>query len=375
MDFKEFKGGRQRSFFGYFVVGVVGAVVGAFTVLLFAPAGLFPSSSAPVQTPTTTQVQKVEGRSEKVSITTDVSTAAAAVSPSVVGVVTTKLERNLYDQTKKTQGVGSGIIVDASGYILTNNHVANMSASSITVMTSDGKEHKATPVWSDPALDLSVIKVETTGLSPAKMGDSSVITVGEPAIAIGNPLGLTFQRTVTSGIVSAINRTLEIERGVFMEDLIQTDASINPGNSGGPLLNIKGEVIGVNTAKVSTAEGIGFAVPINIIKPVLESIIATGKFEAPYIGITGFDKEISGYYGLDVKAGVYVAKLDRVGPAALAGIREKDIILQVDGKPTNTMMDFREALYLRKPGETVKVKVQDSKGATRDIDVTLKKHS
>lgn len=366
MDFKDFKGGRQRSFFGYFVVGLTGAVVGAFLVLLFAPANIF----QPSPTPTAPQAVKVE--EQKVSIETDVSSAASKVSPSVVGVVTTKLEKNLFEQTKKTQGVGSGIIVDASGYILTNNHVASMKSNSITVMTSDGKEHSATPIWADEGLDLSIIKVEGSTFISATFGDSKIVKVGEPAIAIGNPLGLTFQRTVTSGIISAINRTLEVEKGVFMEDLIQTDASINPGNSGGPLVNIKGEVIAINTAKVSTAEGIGFAVPINIIKPVIDSIVKTGSFETPYIGITGIDKEVSRYYGVDITSGVYVVKVDRKGPAGSGGIiKQGDVILEVDGKTINTMMEFKEAIYLKKPGEDVKLKIKDSKEETKELSITL----
>lgn len=366
MDFNDFKGRKRGSFLGYFIVGLIGAVVGGFLVLVFAPGVLV----QPTQTPTpSTGTTKVEEK--KISITTDVSSAASSVSPSVVGVVTTKLEKNLFDQTKQTQGVGSGIIVNDKGYILTNNHVASINASSITVMTHDGKEHKAKAVWADPSLDLSIIKVEAEGLTPVKMGDSKVITVGEPAIAIGNPLGLTFQRTVTSGIVSAVNRTLEVERGVFMEDLIQTDASINPGNSGGPLVNIKGEVIGVNTAKVSTAEGIGFAVPINIIKPVIESIVTTGSFESPYIGISGLDKEVSGYYGYDIKTGIYIVKSDRRGPADKADIKAGDIILAADGKEVNTMTEFKEILFLKKPGDTIKLKIQKSSGDVKDVDITL----
>lgn len=367
MDFKDFKGGRQRSFFGYFVVGLIGAVVGAFLVLFFAPANIFSST----HTEATPQVSKVE--EQKVTITTDVSEAASKVSPSVVGVVTTKLEKNLFDQTKKTEGVGSGIIVDSSGYILTNNHVAGAQENSITVSTQDGREHTAKHIWSDAALDLSIIKIEGEGFSPASLGDSKVIKVGEPAIAIGNPLGLTFQRTVTSGIISAVNRTLEVERGVFMEDLIQTDASINPGNSGGPLVNIKGEVIAINTAKVSTAEGIGFAVPINIIKPVIDSIVKTGGFDTPYIGITGIDKEVSGYYGADIKSGIYVVKVDKRGPADAAGVKQGDVILEIDGKAIATMMEFREAIYLKKPDEEVKLKVQDANGESKEISITLSK--
>lgn len=367
MDYREFKGKKQRSFFGYFVVGLVGAVVGAFLVLVFAPASIFSTSTT--QTP---QKQPVKVEETKVNITTDVSSAASKVSPSVVSVVTTKLHKNLFEQEKKTQGVGSGVIVDSSGYILTNNHVADINATDIVVTTLDGKEHKANTIWADPSLDLSIIKVDGGEFNKATIGDSKNLTVGEPAIAIGNPLGLTFQRTVTSGIISAVNRTLEIERGVFIEDLIQTDASINPGNSGGPLVNIKGEVIGINTAKVSTAEGIGFAVPINIVKPVIESVVKTGSFKSPYIGVTGLDKEIAGYYNVDLEQGIYIYQVDRRSPAELAGIRENDIILEADGKTISTMMEFREVIFSKKPEDTINLKVKTSSGEVKDIEVNLK---
>ncbi|MEF9934316.1 MAG: trypsin-like peptidase domain-containing protein [Clostridium sp.] len=365
MNFNDFKGRNERSFFGYFAVGVIGAVIGAFMVLVLAPASMFPGSGSATPKPEVPNTQTTS-----VKITTDVSQVASKVSPSVVGVVTVNLERNLFDQTKEVPGVGSGVIVSDTGYILTNNHVADMKAKSITVMTHDGKEHKAVAIWTDPSLDLSVLKIEATGLIPASLGDSKVITVGEPAIAIGNPLGLTFQRTVTSGIVSAVNRTLEIERGVFMEDLIQTDASINPGNSGGPLLNIKGQVIGINTAKVSSAEGIGFAVPINIIKPVLDSIIATGSYKAPYIGLSGFDKEVAGYYKIDMKTGIYITEIDSRGPAAKI-LKPGQIIIEADGAPVTTMVEFKEILFKKKSGDIMKLKIQDGETVT-ETEITLK---
>lgn len=193
------------------------------------------------------------------------------------------------------------MIIDNSGYILTNNHVANKNSKSIKISLYNGSDVDAKPMWANDSLDLSILKINSKNLTPVVLGDSSKVQIGQTAIAIGNPLGLNFQRTVTSGIVSAVNRTVEAGEGVFMEDLIQTDASINPGNSGGPLIDTTGDVIGVNSAKITSAEGIGFAVPVNIIKPVLKSLKSTGSFVTPVIGIIGLDKSMSGYLNINFK--------------------------------------------------------------------------
>ena len=164
-------------------------------------------------------------------------------------------------------------------------------------------------------------------------------------MAIGNPLGLKFQRSVTSGIISALNRTVQMSENVFMEDLIQTDASINPGNSGGPLININGEVIGINTVKVSTAEGMGFAIPINMAKPIIKSIKETGKFIEPVLGIQGLDMAMAAYYDYKVERGVYIYYCDPGSPAYNAGIRSGDSIISINGTTINTLLDLKENLY------------------------------
>ena len=211
---------------------------------------------------------------------------AKKATSGVVGITSERVrEESLFDRNRSREvGVGSGVIVSSDGYILTNNHVAGGKNNKITVSIADGRNVTGEVVWADPVLDLAVVKVNLTGLTPLVLGDASVLEVGEPAIAIGNPFGLEFQRSVTSGIISALNRTISIETEAglnYMEDLIQTDASINPGNSGGPLLNSRGEVIGINTVKVSSAEGIGFAIPINISKPIVEKLVGTGEFKEP----------------------------------------------------------------------------------------------
>ena len=194
-------------------------------------------------------------------------------------------------------------------------------------------------------MDLAVIKVDETGLPAAELGDSSQLVVGDPVIAIGTPLGLQFQHTTTAGIISALDRTVEVgtERGQnFMEDLIQTDASINPGNSGGPLVNIQGQIIGINTVKVASAEGIGFAIPINAAKPVIQHFLEEGEFITPYIGVVGYDKEIAHYYKQtdSLADGVYVVNIDPRGPAYKSGIRKDDIITRVGGKPVTKMLEL-----------------------------------
>lgn len=242
------------------------------------------------------------------------------------------------------------------------------------MLLADGREVSGKIIWTDPILDLSVIKIDADNLTPAVLGDSKLVSIGDEAIAVGNPLGLRFQRTVTAGIISAVNRTILMQEGYFMEDLIQTDASINPGNSGGPLVNSKGEVIGINTVKVSTAEGIGFAVPVNIIKPVLKSIEDKGYFITPTLGIKGFDREIASYYGYNVERGVYVFDVTPFGPADRANIKEGDIILSINGYSINSMLDLKEIIYSAGAENIVKVELKTPIG-DRTVNVTLGKAS
>lgn len=287
---------------------------------------------------------------------------AKTATAGVVGITVERAVRdNLFDRNRKTEvGFGSGVVVSSDGYILTNNHVAGGKSNRIVVSFADGRNVDGEVVWSDPVLDLAAVKVNLTGLTPLRLGDASKLEVGEHAIAIGNPLGLDFQRSVTSGIISALNRTISIETETgtnYMEDLIQTDASINPGNSGGPLLNSKGEVIGINTVKVTSAEGMGFAIPINITKPVMDKLVSTGKFEEPYMGMFAYDGNIIPYVDGEakLKEGIYVAHVDGSGPAHKAGIREGCIIRQVDGQKIDTMMQLRTYIYSKSPGDTIKI--------------------
>lgn len=287
---------------------------------------------------------------------------AKMATAGVVGITVERaVKENLFSRNRETDvGFGSGVIVSPDGYILTNNHVAGGRSNRIIVSLADGRNVEGEVVWSDPVLDLAAVKINLTGLTPLTLGDATKLQVGEHAIAIGNPLGLDFQRSVTSGIISALNRTIRIEtdEGVnYMEDLIQTDASINPGNSGGPLLNAKGEVVGINTVKVTSAEGMGFAIPINIMKPVVARLVESGKFEEPYMGIFAYDGKTIPYIDGQARMqhGIYVAHVDSNGPAYRAGIREGCIIARVDGNEINTMMQLRTYIYSKRPGDTVHI--------------------
>jgi len=222
----------------------------------------------------------------------------------------------------------------------------------------NGKVYNGSVVWSDEDLDLAIVKISASNLNYISLGDSDKIKIGEKVYAIGNPIGLEFQRTVTAGIISGINRTIKIEeegKTSYMEDLIQTDATINPGNSGGPLINSKGEVIGINSVKIKEAEGIGFAVPINIIKPIIESYANTGNFEEAYLGIFAYDKGITSYLesGIDFDTGIYIAQVSLDGPSSLSAIKIGDIITKIDNISINKMSELRNYIYTKKPGDEI----------------------
>lgn len=230
-------------------------------------------------------------------------------------------------------------------------------------------------VWTQEDIDVALIKVEKNHLVPASLGDSDQLKIGNEVWAIGNPLGVEFQRTTTKGIISGLNRTLTFEENgetIFMEDLIQTDASINSGNSGGPLINESGEVIGINTVKITTAEGIGFAIPINIMKPVVQSFIENNSFSEVKLGIYAYDKEIVKYVNarITIDNGIYVTNVNKGSNAEKAGIKVGDIIMSVDGVEVNKMMDIRRYIYTKKAGDEVNI-VINRRNQIENIKVTL----
>lgn len=281
------------------------------------------------------------------------TTVVERVLPTVVGI--SAVERN---SGVVTESLGSGVILSDMGYIVTNQHVVGDSPVRIDVTMFDGSIKKGEIVWSDKALDLAVVKISGTVLNVAEFGDSEALKVGEDVFAIGNPLSLQFERSVTKGIISALNRTITIngENSVlYMEDLIQTDASINPGNSGGPLMNSKGEVVGINTIRVQSAEGMGFAVPVNICESVITQLETTGEFKTPYLGLYAFTSQTAKYLKKESGDidGLFVVSLDVNGPAYKSGLRYGDIIQQINGREINTMISLREELFKAGANSTV----------------------
>ncbi|WP_027399640.1 S1C family serine protease [Anaerovorax odorimutans] len=307
---------------------------------------------------------------------------AKKVIPSVVGISTESeitFQSIFGQQTQKTTGVGTGIIVDKEGYILTNSHVVNDgSTKTITVQLADGRDVKGEVLWNDASIDLAIVKIKANNLVAAELGDSEEVNVGSYTVAIGNPLGMAFQRSVTQGVVSGLNRSISISDGqgsTTIDDLIQTDASINSGNSGGPLLNSEGQVIGINTAKAQSAEGLGFAIPINTAKPIVEEIITKGEFNRAYIGIKGISVEdlVKAYPNEDFGAekGVYVVQIYTESPAAKAGLKEDDVIIGINDKEVETMSQLIKDLYQYRPGDKITLKVlRNSKKINLDVTLT-----
>ena len=320
--------------------------------------------------------QNVENLHEKGVSTADM---IEKVNKSVCGISKLSNTGNsiLSTATETELGLGTGIVVTSNGYILSNSHVTGEKYSTCYVTIEDKDTYAGTVVWSDSELDLSLIKIKDNNYLPAKIGNSGKIRVGETVFAIGNPIGYQFRRTVTSGIISALNRTIKLQendKDVYMSDLIQTDATINPGNSGGPLINTKGEVIGVNSVKITSAEGIGFAVPIDVIKPVIESYYNTDNFEEANLGVYVYDESVSKYLNFKDKfsSGIYIAQIIKGGPADGKGIKEGDIITKIDDVYLNTVNDLRQYIYTKKPGDKVVLNVNKGK-YTKDIEITLGK--
>lgn len=278
-------------------------------------------------------------------------------------------------------GLGTGFIVTDNGYIVTNQHVSGDKNGTCYVTLEDGRNFNAVVVWADSDLDLSIIKINTTNLPYLELADSDNIKVAQTVYAIGNPIGFEFQRTVTSGIISGLNRTIKIEdddKTYYMEDLIQTDATINPGNSGGPLIDVNGKVLGVNSVKITSAEGIGFAVPINILKPIIEKLKDDGEFKAATLGIFAYDESMIPYINQELGTnyslnnGIYVESVIRNSPADNAGIIKGDIILEIDGIELNKMSTLRQYIYGKNIGDKVRIKYLRNRRES-DIEIVLAK--
>lgn len=393
-SYKEFKNSEKKFNFGFaknvlapFLFGVIGSVT-VIAVSLNVPTikENIVKKLVSVESPNSygdntntaninTQMVSLVGYSE-----TGVG-VASKVRPSIVGIEVEYSVNSIFYRNKSTAtAAGSGIIISEDGYILTNNHIVNSSSTSyyyelgkankVTVtLYNDSTKYDATIVGTDSQTDLAVIKIEKNGLKAAELGDSDAVQVGEFAMAIGNPLGLT--DSVTAGIISAVNREVSDQDGNSYV-AIQTDASINSGNSGGALVNSKGQVIGVNTLKLSGTgvEGVGFAIPINSTKEIYEQLIQYNKVKRPYIGIGGYDLDEQTAENNNLVVGIYIKTIEDFSAGEKAGLKIGDVIVEVDGTKVTKMDELNAIQNQKQIGDTLKLKVF-REGKEKEITVTL----
>ncbi len=378
---KESKGnGFGKSVLIPFCSGIIGAavVVGTCFGVPSIRSTIF-DASIDTKTGTTQSV----GTQNLVSLSNYSDTAtnvASKVLPSIVGIKVQYTVNSIFTGSQNAVAEGSGIILNKDGYILTNNHVVSSSdsssfyavseASKITVtLYHDPTEYEAKVIGTDSQTDLAVIKIDKNDLTPAELGDSSSVVVGEFAMAVGSPLGM--ESSVTSGIISAVNRTVNSSDGKTY-NLIQTDAAINSGNSGGALVNSQGQVIGINTLKLNGTgvEGMGFAIPINSAKPIFEQLISNGKVTRPYIGLSGRDLTEDLAKANNLVVGVYVVSVEPFSAAEKAGIKAGDVIIGIDGTSIETMDELNNIKNQHKIGDEISLKLNRD-GKEIDVKVTL----
>lgn len=377
------KGFIKRVFNRYLAIALISSIVGGLVVSYAMPKinnGKLASTTIlePNYRPVTLNVN---GGTDPWSL---VAQIAKQISPAVVGISGNIKQNNVFGGQSQGTQTGSGIIISTDGYIITNNHVIQ-GADSITVKATTGKSYTAKVVGADETTDLAVLKIDAKNLPAAKLGDSSKVQVGELAVAVGNPLGDEFANSVTMGIISGVNRTLDTDQETL--PLLQTDAAINPGNSGGPLVDSKGEVIGINSIKLmnagdssslygynadssSNVEGMGFAISINAAKPIIQELINSGKITRPMLGIEGatVTQDIADTYNLPV--GVYVNQVIS-SASQQAGLKSKDVITAIDGKKVASIDDLRNIINTHKVGDTVKVSIiRNSEKLTLNIKLT-----
>jgi 2-alkenal reductase len=310
------------------------------------------------------------------SIETGITQAVQKVGPAVVTVVgTVPGQMTFFGLTGDQTVSGSGVFISQQGYILTNNHVVQ-GTKSVNIVLSDGTQETAAIVGTDPYSDMAILKTEGKVPAVASLGNSDVLNSGETVIAIGSPLG-DFKNTVTTGVVSATGRSIDTGNGYQIEGLIQTDAAINHGNSGGPLVNLAGEVIGINTLIVrnnngDVAEGLGFAVPVNTARAVAEQIMQKGYFSRPNLGIDAqqITPNIAARYNLPVQWGSYVTAVKQNSPASAAGLQVNDIITKIGDTALDETHSYINALFLYKPGDQVTLEVYRN-GQPIQLQVTL----
>lgn len=362
----------RRSWAGYLFCAVVGGLIGALIMVYVAPGMIagrlgwnreLPRFELPEPLPVTRTVSDHP-----------VVRVAGTVGPAVVGIVNRAVVGVDFRgrQVLETR-TGSGLLISSNGYIVTNHHVI-AGASQLTVILADGSSHIAEIVGSDPPVDLAVIRIPVERVPFARFGDSDALRVGELAIAIGNPLGMEFKHSVTAGVISGVDRILQV--GEEFIRLVQTDAVINPGNSGGPLANEAGEVVGINTLKIDLprVEGMGFAIPSNTVRRIVEDLIADGRVRRPWLGVQILDRATIQRYRLEVPVqfdrGVYVDAVLPGSPAARAGLASSDVIVQIGKYRVDDIGSLQVAIREHRVGETVSIQVVRA-GRTTTIQVTL----
>ncbi|KEO84970.1 S1C family serine protease [Tumebacillus flagellatus] len=387
---KKKSGGNLTS---WVAVALVSAVIGSGTTLVMVPKLINAnvinvngnnSSSHTSTTAGSTAIGNATNMS--VNVNTGITEAVNKVKPAIVGVSNMQKQKDFFGRTKTNEdevGTGSGVLFDAKGYIITNNHVVD-GADDVQVSLPDGKKIQAKVLGTDFYTDLAVLKVDPNDvkdITPAKLGNSDSLTIGEPAIAIGNPLGAKFAQTVTVGVISALNRELPVTdeqsgQEVYSMNVIQTDAAINPGNSGGALVNINGEVVGINSAKIATSgvEGIGFSIPITEAEPIVQQLIDKGKIDRPVMGITPVNlSDLSARQKpADVSVDTGVVIYDISDYAKKAGLAVGDVITKIDDTQVDDQIALRKALYKKQPGDKITVEFYRGKDK-KTITMTLGK--
>tara|TARA_B000000557_G_scaffold5601_1_gene4533 strand:+ start:37 stop:1377 length:1341 start_codon:yes stop_codon:yes gene_type:complete len=309
---------------------------------------------------------------------------AEKTNPAVVSIISEKTIENDYhfffrqmpQQEFKGQALGSGVIIDANeGYIVTNNHVIN-DAEEIKILLEDKREIIAEVIGTDPPSDLAILKIDPTNLTEVKIGNSDKLRVGEWIVAIGSPFGLHLNHTVTAGIVSAVGRSDIISRRNF-ENFIQHDAAINPGNSGGALMNLKGELVGINTAIATEgfskqSAGVGFAIPINQVMRVAEDLISSGSVTRGWLGVSiqDIDEQIAKAMNLDIRSGALVSQILEDSPASKSSLKQQDIIIEIDGQKISSSSNLRNIIASSRPNESKKIKVLRD-GKEKNVTVKL----
>lgn len=386
---------RRRG--GWFLSSLIGAIIGGIVVVIALPflseSNLLPNPPAEESQGSIQNGEDIVQKTVSVDVNTDTTKAVNQVNEAVVGVVNIQQGESFWNESGTDAGTGSGVIYKKQGnkaFIITNHHVIQ-GAKQIEVSLYDGSRVPARTLGSDELMDLAVIEIDAEHVTKiANYGDSDKLKVGEPVIAIGNPLGLQFSGSVTQGVVSGVNRVIPQDLNGdgspdWQAEVIQTDAAINPGNSGGALINIDGRLIGINSMKISQqeVEGIGLAIPINMARPVVDDLEKYGEVRRPYLGVGTLSlSEISGYHlketlklPQDVVKGVAVLNVANGSPAAKAGLKEYDVIVALDGEDIKDLVGLRKHLYIDKEiGDSMEVTFY-RQGKKQTVTVKLSRES